>query len=661
MKPGPVAMQRMQAIAWLILGLVFVFLTLRALHFDDAVAFLHTDEGPAWIAAPLPVTANLIAQDPKKPPESLFVRSFTAEPGNQRAILVGRALRQARVRLNGQPLELESESEAWRTEFEADLEPLLQAGRNTLEVAVTRADGPALLQARVILGEREIATDSAWEVITPNGVRTPAWRAHDQGIHPGSRLMPKPMEIMAQKAPWLIGLFALSGAGALFFTRRSRPSQHAPMITLGIVSLLWIGFFFVKVAPLPTDVGFDATAHLAYIEYLQTHLSLPTASYGFATYHPPAFYLLAAGSASAWGWVSGAASHPVALHLIPFLSGWANILFIGWVARRLWPGQALRPSLAIAAAGLLPMNIYMSAYVSNEPFHAAIVSGCLALAASLLLSDRPRSIHWVLITLGLGLAILTKFTSLLIAPVIAFFVSLRLWWLDEKTPFASALRFFAILSGCVLIGGWFYLRNYLILGDAFVWNLDVPGAPTWWLRPGFHTSAWYLSFGESLTHPYFAGYVSFWDGLYSTLWGDGLVGGMAQIETRHGLWNDDFQSLVYPLALPATGLIALGYVRLAFGSLFEPDLGRRIFLSLVTCLLALLGFSLFLISLTLPFYAQAKAFYILAGLLPLCLALAEGLGRAAEAFTQENRPWFAGLYYGWLGLLAGTIILAYAA
>jgi len=105
----------------------------------------------------------------------------------------------------------------------------------------------------------------------------------------------------------------------------------------------------------------------------------------------------------------------------------------------------------------------------------------------------------------------------------------------------------------------------------------------------------------------------------------------------------------------------LGYFRLAIGSLFEPDLGRRIFLSLVTCLLALLGFSLFLISLTLPFYAQAKAFYIMAGLLPFCLALAEGLGRTAEACNEKSRPWLSGLYYGWLGMLGGAIVLTYAA
>ncbi|MFL2936565.1 MAG: ArnT family glycosyltransferase [Myxococcota bacterium] len=661
MKPALITIQRMQILAWLMLGLAFGFLTLRALHFDDEVAFLPTQQGgPVWIAAPLPVTANLIAQDPQDPPESVFVRTFThKEPGTEATLNV-RALREARVRLNGLPLEIHSDNQNWRAGFSLDLGPHLQPGSNRLEIGVKRADGPALLQATILQEQGQIQTDSAWQVITPGNPAVPAWRAQDQGLHPEARVMPTPGQIVTRKAPWLVGLFLLSALGAVLYQRRDRIPENAPRTTLIGISLLWIGFFFFKVSDLPVEVGFDATGHLAYIDYLRDQLQLPSAAYGFATYHPPAFYILAAFASHTGEWLLGPSAETIALHLLTFFSGWMNVVFTAWTARRLWPGEALRPSLAIAAAGLLPMNLYMSAYVSNEPFHAALISGCMTLAAALLLSKKTRTWQWVLLTLGLGLAILTKFTSLVIAPVIAFFVSLRLWWIEDKSPTTSVLRFGWILVGCAGIGGWFYLGNYLAFGDPFVWNLDVPGAPTWWLRPGFHTSAWYLGFGESLHHPYFAGYVSFWDGLYSTFWGDGLVGGMARIETRHGFWNDDFQTLIYPLALPATVLGWLGYFRLGYGSFREADLGRRLYLSLLTSLLALLGFSLFLISLELPYYAQAKSFYILAGLLPLSLSLAEGLGWAAETMSKAQRPAVTGLYFGWLGLLAGTIAIAFA-
>ena len=83
------------------------------------------------------------------------------------------------------------------------------------------------------------------------------------------------------------------------------------------------------------------------------------------------------------------------------------------------------------------MNLYMSAYVSNEPFQTAVISGCLALAALMLFSERVGLRSWILLSIGLGLAILTKFTSLLIAPIIAFFVALRLWWVDGRSPGAA--------------------------------------------------------------------------------------------------------------------------------------------------------------------------------------------------------------------------------
>lgn len=663
MKPEPRIMARWQFAAWVgLIGTCGVLL-FHVIHLDDKVAFLFSQEGPPWIAAPLPNTARLIAQDRDAPPVHVFVRHFDWPEGETTAWLEGRALRSAQAELNGSPLLLSSLGEGWRSGFKAQLNPSLKPGRNTLRLSVSRAEGPALLQAKLKIGDQVIETDSAWEVTTPNGTSSPAWRAHDQSLHPEARFMPTPFEIAGQRAPWLVGLFFISAAVGFLAHQGKNPKKwrmNAPRSTLVIVVLLWLWVFLFKILAIPPAVGFDATAHLAYLDYLRTHLSLPAADYGFATYHPPIFYLLTASVASTSEWISESSQGGFALHLIPFLSGLATVGFTARVALKLWPEEALRPCLAIAAAGLIPMNLYMSAYVSNEPFQTAVISGCLALAALMLFSERVGLRSWILLSIGLGLAILTKFTSLLIAPIIAFFVALRLWWVDGRSPGHSALGLLGLLLGCITLGGWFYLRNFMLFGDPFIWNLDVPNAPTWWLRPGFHTEAWYLSFGEALTYPYFSGYASFWDGIYSTFWGDGLVGGMARLETRHGLWNDDFQTLVYPLALPASALMGFGYVRLAGFSFTEKEPGRKIFLSLVTSLLAVLAFSLLYISFQLPFYAQAKAFYILPGLLPLSLCLAEGLATALDWCRDQRRAWPSALFCGWLGTFTGVIALAYA-
>ncbi|MFP6639633.1 MAG: hypothetical protein VCC04_05270 [Myxococcota bacterium] len=658
------ATRLMQGGAWLILALACAGLLVHATHFDPGVAFLPEDDGPPWILAPLPDTADLIAVDPANPPEYLFVRRFESLGPTSNVWLSGRALRNARAKLNGSPLALSPRGDSWREGFEADPGPLLRSGRNQLEILVSHAHGPPLLQLELSLPDQRLESDSRWHVTAPGRRPVAARLANDLAIHPGARGMPTPLQIAPRRAPWLIGLFLVFAAAALFSSRRGLPRkafQNAPRIVLVTLSFFWLLVFLRKFASLPAMVGFDAPAHLLYIDFLRQQLSLPTADYGVSTYHRPAFYLIAASVSSTLEWIAGAELGPVVHRLVPFLSGLACVWFTARVARRLWPDQILRPCLATGAAGLLPMNLYMSAYVSNEPFQAAVVSGCLVLAASILMSTRVSRIRWIGLGVLLGLAILTKFTSLLIAPIIAFFVSLRFWWVEGRGPGRSVLALCALLGVSAAVGGWFYARNMVLFGDPFVWNLNVPGAMTWWLRPGFHTVDWYSSFGESLVYPYFSGYASFWDGLYSTFWGDGLAGGMARLETRHGLWNSDFQTLVYPLALPATALLALGYVRLWFASFTEEDPGRRLFLALVTTLLGLLAFSLLMISLELPFYAQAKAFYILPGLLPLSLVLADGLARAAEWCTQHGGNWLAALYFGWLGTLGGVIALTYLA
>ena len=63
-------------------------------------------------------------------------------------------------------------------------------------------------------------------------------------------------------------------------------------------------------------------------------------------------------------------------------------------------------------------------------------------------------------------------------------------------------------------------------------------------------------------------------------------------------------------------------------------------------------------------YAQVKAFYAIATVVPLSLTIALGLGAIPERLVRSGRgkprPALA-VYYGWLGTLAGVIVLAFLA
>ena len=142
--------------------------------------------------------------------------------------------------------------------------------------------------------------------------------------------------------------------------------------------------------------------------------------------------------------------------------------------------------------------------------------------------------------------------------------------------------------------------------------------------------------GSRLRHPYLAGFHSFWDGLYSTFWGDGGIAGRVYPADRHGLWSYDFMSAGYLLAIPATLLLLLGALRALGMALRDPDHRRRIAFSFLLTASWAVFFSLGFLTLRLPFFAQAKASYALCLITPLSLFFALGADRLDAALAERE-------------------------
>ena len=77
--------------------------------------------------------------------------------------------------------------------------------------------------------------------------------------------------------------------------------------------------------------------------------------------------------------------------------------------------------------------------------------------------------------------------------------------------------------------GWHYARVWHHFGTPLVGNWSAASGMAWWQDPGYRVAGDYLSFGGPLYAPAYAGYHGVWDGLYSTLWGDGLQGGKSAL------------------------------------------------------------------------------------------------------------------------------------
>lgn len=644
-----------RALIALLWGLPLLLLLLRC-GVGDTTPFVVQNAGSAWITAPGPVSAELQQWGVSEPPLVTFLQRVTlAEPGQAAGTLRLRALGSLRARLDGAELARAEASGRGPVEAQIELPSGLGAGTHELEVEVRNARGPALLSVQGTAAAAALNSSSDWSVRRGDAAQSVAVWADDTRRDPRSLALATPAEALARK---LDTLLLLATAGALIFLAARRHPGLAPRLAVAaplLASLAWLYLLFAVVLRIPIEVGFDARHHLEYVKILLESGRLPLATEGWSTYHPPLFYLLSAGVATLGG-------GDAALKLLPMLAGLGSVWVAWWLARRLVPEEPAVAGLAVLFAASLPVGIYTSAYFSNESLHALLAGAALAATVDCLLCEGLPPRKLALAGALFGLAALTKFTVLVAVPVAAFFLGWKALAV-ERQGVARSLRAVAVFAALVfLLAGWFYLRSLFLYGTPLVGNWALSGAgQLWWQQPGFHTPAWYTGFGESLAHPFYSGFHSFWDGLYSTFWGDAFVAGRADPTLRHDFWNYDYMTAAYWLALPASGLLLLGAgLLLARGLGDAPARWRLALLFLATASWALfLAFA----SLTaeLPFFTQGKAAYLLALTAPLALCFAVGL-RRADAWL-EARGWLPArvVLYAWLSLHVGTLLLAYAA
>ncbi len=652
------------------------------------VPFLWPGAPAPWIAAPLPVSAELMQWGRKEVPVASFERSFAAGLPGPPVWLELRALRQYQVTLNGRVVTGSRDPRRWRERRRVDLTPFLREGANELRVAVWNARGPALLSAR-LEGGGGLEGGGPWQVRLDGRALGAAIPADDTRPDPSSFGVEPPLRTLARRggaAALLFGLGvllslaprlgALPGAGAaraaLLRLRAALPQGSGPAALLLVAALAWLWLLLAKFARIPLAIGFDARHHLAYAGRLLGGGGLPLASDGWSTFHPPLFYALVAllarllgappPAGDLEGWVAAGPAPALAFRALPWASGLATVCLAAGLARRLFPREPVPVALALLFAALLPVNLYVSAYFSNESLHAALFGAALLAAVGLLLAPRAGLAGVTGLAALLALAALVKFTALLLVPVALFFLLLKLRAVEgaraSRLCAATAVYLGVFLAGA----GWYYLRNWLALGDPLAanWSFAEPGR-VWWQQPGFHTPAYYARFGEALSHPYLGGFRSLWDSLYSTFWGDGFVAGRVSAGDRHPYWSYDFMSLGYLAALPATALLLAGALQALAAALRSPEPRRRLAFSFLLAVLYAVGLAFVTLSLQVPYYSQTKAAYGLCLAAPLAVFFGLAAARLDAALARRGRSAARALFHGWLALFAGTLFLAYAA
>ena len=413
---------------------------------------------------------------------------------------------------------------------------------------------------------------------------------------------------------------------------------------LGVAVLLWSALFWNDLPRIRHSQGFDAHAHVEYIESILETRRLPLADEGWEMYQPPLYYAVSALALGAFGLTPGSDSGLALLRGISWACGLVMLVMVLASLRLLFPGRSAPQLVGLTLAAFVPVHLSIYQGITNEAFAATVSLVAIYLGLRALRDEDPSPAAHAALGVALGAALLAKTTALLVAILVLGALGIRLVTLRRSSRRAWLVGLGLPSLFCLAVSGWHYARVWARFGSPLVGNWDIESGQLWWQQPGYRTAGDYLRFGRVFTSPSFSGFNGFLDGMWSTFWGDGLWSGVGTLEGRPA-WNWSHVQAGYLLALgPAVLILAGGIVAIAVlvrraGAApppgkatphSAPALAGGLFLAAAAAayLLALLAYSL-----AVPSYATFKAFYALPAVLPL--AACAGLG--FETLTR-GRP-----------------------
>src|SRR5436190_20575447 len=300
----------------------------------------------------------------------------------------------------------------------------------------------------------------------------------------------------------------------------------------------------------------DWSSDVCSSDLIQDHRVLPLPNEGFEMFQPPLYYGLSAGVLSTCRLAIADDAAVIVLRAMTMVFGIANFILVFLSVRLLFPGRFVAQLVGLLLAAFLPMQLYLSHYVTNETLAATLATATIYLCLRALTSERAPASQYLWLGAFAGLAMLAKATSVLLIPPL--FGALMIKLLQERASLFGWFRVFgatiaAILATC----GWHYARIWHHFGTPIVGNWDPALGFSWWQDPGFHVARDYFRFGAALIAPLFSGFNGFADGIYSTLWGDSLCGGLSGLLSRTP-WNYPLMIAGYWLALLPTLLVVIG-------------------------------------------------------------------------------------------------------
>jgi len=608
-------------------------------RFDPAMNFLPTDGRCDWIVFPTPVSAGAhrIAMM-----DTIFRQTFSLESKPPRARMLVRAAKRLELKINGAAVQV-STSPNWKEPSIVDVQNFLRSGENKIEARVFNDDAPPALWLHLDADPSTVRTNGSWEASFAGS----AWRRvaiATEPKHPGPGNLLAGGETTFAVLPKVWSTWAVfAGIGvmvALFGDRWfNNPTAQTILIT-GVAALAWALLCWNNTRLLPFHCGYDSPDHVSYIRYIQERKALPLPTEGFEGFQAPLYYGLSAAALSMARLTVADSGSIGLLRALTMSFGFAHFIVVLLCLRLLFPGRSSPQIIGSLLAAFLPMQLYLSHYVTNETLAAALVGLAMYFALRVLKTDTASIWEFVGLGLSVGAAMLTKATAVLVVPPLLGALILKMAR-DKVRLRAATSRIATTLVTAFAVCGWYYGWIWEHFGTPIVGNWERRFGFNWWQDPGFHTATQYFRLGGSLFDPLFSGYNSFVDGIYSTLWGDGLGGGLSDMLSRTP-WNYDLMVGGYWLALIPTLLAVIGIAIAIYRFVQQPSPEWFLLIGFSAAVVVALVF----MTLRVASYAQVKAFYGLSALVPLCAFAAIGWEK-----IQQRSKWvrltFTSIFVVW--------------
>ncbi len=634
---------------WLMAGLLLVvgvgagFAFWQRVQSDPAIPMLLPQGDAQWIRFDRPVRfyTQTIEQQATQ-----FRTTFAVEQASPEAMLTVHAYRGARVYLDERPLNYSrSPGESWKDPVRLPIGRICQPGKHELKIVVLNNAGPPALMAWC--EDFDIKTGLDWQASdrAEAGFRTVLLLDNPR---PAKlvRSFPSTLDALKAQAPLLLLVFGgvftitvLRGWQVLPPSPLTRWPHAAPSLLRFLILGCWIALGINNLSKLPLVAGFDSAGHQKYIQFLVENEALPYADDGWQMFQTPLYYLVSTAVLAVL--LPGFDINTIwpLLRIIPFVCGALQVEWCYRALRHAFPGRSDLQSLGVLLGGLMPMNIYISSGYTNEPM-AGMFSALAVLWVVKALRQPSVSFHFIwpwCLGLLVGLAILSKFTAVLLIPPVALCMVLLLKPAGTMRVASSLFQF--ATAGC-LVCGWYFVRNILKFGKPFVGGWDPIRNIEWWQDPGYRSTDQIFAFGESIVQPIYGATNGFLDGMYSTMWLDGYLSGTGFSDRPP--WN-------YSYMICMAGLSLLPMIAMLIGSVTwfrQPDKGSRHILLFSAGCLGIYIAAIFYLFLTLPIVSTTKASYMV-GIIPCIVILfAGGLDRLTRPLLLRAA------IYGWMACWA---------